>query len=462
MTLFRWIAGSTTRLALFALGGIAAGILLAPPAAEFVRYASTSPVTNLLIKTAFAFAVLATATLLAILIGDRVFPGRWRERVILGRRVAPSAPDDTMEAVQGLKSYYLQFSVIIAALCIVGGVSVDRGTQLFSDSDYDRTTLRGDSVERKVAIIRELAEGRTEPDVHHAIELLDTVWRDERQPAEVREAALDALAEVVEYLVRSVETWLSEGRTDSWHGALVVDLRRTLAPDLRALHPTAPAPLRPYLSYLLGALQDVAANPLLEAELVAHPEEASREWRGALAGLGAARQSRLLPRIVSLLEAGRTDGAYVLVAWATKEAVRAFYRGHADPERAPEDEAEAIARATAFFVSELQTATPERRCIAAELLRFTGHAAARDPLLAAFDLPIARQTACAQARAEVPGGGDAWIGTVDESLQARIVQAIATLARGDARISAWVQDKRAAGGLDETVAALLEQLAAQR
>jgi len=462
VSLFRWIAASNIRLAIAALIGIALGVLLAPPAAEFIRYRSTSPVQNLLIKTGFAFAVLATATFLAILLADRLFPGRWRDRVILGRRVASSAPDDSLDAVKGQRSYFLQFSALIVAFSVLCGGAMDRFTHIFSDNEYTRTTLRGDDVERKLAIIAELAGGRTEADVHNALELLDTVWRDDRQPLEVREASLDALAEVLEYLVQSIETWRAEGRTESWQGTIVLDLRRAFAADLRGAHANVPPTLRPYLSYLLGVLQDVQANPLFEAELRAYPSDETREWRGAVAALGAARQARLLPVVTSLLSATRSDAAYTLVAWAEKEAIRAFYRANAEPERAPASEQEAIAVATSFFVGELASATPARRCIAAELLRFTGHGAARDPLLAAFDAPDAATLMCGQVRAEVPGGGDTWIGSIDESLRARVVQAIATISQGDEVVAAWVAAKRQDKTLDETVEALIAELATRK
>jgi hypothetical protein len=462
VSLFRWIAGSRVRLAIAALIGIAACVFLAAPAAEFIRYSSTSIVQNLFVRLGFAFLILTTATLLAVLVGDLVFPGRWRERIILGRNVAPTAPDDSLEAVKGLKSYYIHFSFMIAAFCVVGGVGIHSSTQLFSSRDDTRTTLRGDDVERKLMIITELAGTRTEREVNSALEILDTVWRDERQPTEVRRASLVALGELLDYLVQAVETWRTEGKRESWQGDIVLELRQAFADDLRRFQPGAPASLRPVVTFLLGAVQDVRANELILNELVAYPDDASDAWRAAIGALGAAHQADLLPAVVDRLDAGRSDTAYAILAWATQELVKSFYRAYGEPEKAPEALKEAVERAVAFFGAELLAESPERRCIAAELLRFTGHVAARDPLFAAFDAPGAKDIFCGTAKADVPAGNPGWIGTGDESLRARIVQAIATIARDDAKVGEWIRSRLAAGGLEETVEALLQQLAEQR
>ncbi|TNF27149.1 MAG: hypothetical protein EP329_19975 [Deltaproteobacteria bacterium] len=458
MSLFRWIAGSQVRLAIAALIGVAVCVFVSAPAADYIRYASTSPVTNLLIKTGFAFLILATATFLAILVGDLVFPGRWRERVILGKRVAPVAPDDTLEAVKGLKSYYIHFSVMIAAFCVAGGGAIDNATHMFSSSEYTRTVLRANDDTQKLVILTELAGARTEKDVANALEILDTVWRDDRQPIEVRKAGLAALGDQIGYLVGAVETWRAEGRRESWQGELVLKLRKTLADDLRKLLPGAPPELRPLELYLLGQLQDVQANTLFLEELASSPDDTSPQWQAAMGALGAAHQASLLPQIVSKLDKARGDEAYNLVAWATQESVKSFYRAYAEPEEAPEELKKAIAAAVTFFSGELTADSIERRCVAAELLRFTGHVAARDALFAAFDAPNAKGAYCGQAKANVPAGDPGWIGTADELLRARFVQAIATISKGDLEIEKWIKAKLAAGGLDETTEALLKEL----
>jgi len=458
MSLFRWIAGSQVRLAIAALIGIAACVFLSVPAADYIRYTSTSPVENMLIKLGFAFLILATATMLAILVGDLVFPGRWRERIILGKRVQPVAPDDSLAAVKGLKSYYIHFSIMIAAFCVAGGGAIDSATHMFSSSEYTRTVLRGNNDQQKLVILTELAGSRTEADVANALQILDTVWRDERQPMTVRVAGLSALGEQVDYLVQAVETWRSEGRRESWQGELVLKLRQSLADDLREFQPKSPAELRPLATYLLGALQDVRANPVILADLIAYPDDTSEEWKAAMGALGAAHQAALLPHIVERLDADRPDDAYYLVAWATQEAIKSFYQAYSEPEDAPDELKRAIAEAVKFFSAELTVESIERRCAAAELLRFTGHVDARDALFAAFDAPGAKGAFCGQAKAPVPAGNPGWIGTADELLRARIVQAVATISKGDLEVEKWIDGKLEAGGLDETTEALLKEL----
>lgn len=465
MNLFRWLASSRVRLAIAVFVGLGACVLLASPAAEFIRYRSTSPASNLLIKTGFAFLILGTATLLAILIGDRVFPGRWRERVILGKHVVPDVPDESIEALRGMKSYYLHFSVLVAIFTMGGGIAIDGSTQIFSDSDYNRTTMRGDAVERKLTILVELGGARTEADVAEAVELIDVVWRDDRQPIEVRIASLSALGEIVDYLVTSVEAWRREGRSQSWQGDSLVALRQTLAGELRAFHPTAPPGMRAHVTYVLGAMQDVRATDLLVAELTAYPDPTSDEWLSAVVALGSSRQATALPSIAARLDAEHADPAYTALAWATQELVRAFYFAWPNPEEArdlPDGLIDAIARVTAFYSAELNAASPARRCVAVEVLRFTGHLDARAPLMAAFDSPETAGVFCSQVKVEVGAGVPGWIGAIDESLRARIVQAIATISAGDDELTGWFKERLERGGQDEDVTVLLQQLVGAR
>lgn len=465
MRLFRWLASSRVRLTIAVFIGLGACVLLASPAADFIRYRSSSPATNLVIKTGFAFLILGTATLLAILVGDRVFAGRWRERVILGEHVVPDAPSESLEALKGMKSYFLHFSVLVAVFTMGGGIAIDGATRIFSDSDYNRTTMRGDAVERKLAILVELGGARTEEDVAEAVELIDVVWRDGRQPLEVRVASLEALGEIVDYLVTSVEAWRREGRIQSWQADSLVALRQTLAGELRTFHPTAPPGMRAHVTYVLGGMQDVRAADLLVAELTAYPDPASDEWLSAIVALGSSRQATALPHVAAHLDAAHADPAYMAVAWATQELVRAFYSAWPNPEDArdvPEGLVEAVARVTAFYGAELNAATPARRCVAVEVLRFTGHLDAREPLMAAFDAPETAGVFCSQVKVEVAGGVPGWIGAIDESLRARIVQALATISQGDGELAAWLRERLARGGQDEDVTVLLQQLTGAR
>ncbi|PIE19651.1 MAG: hypothetical protein CSA66_02215, partial [Proteobacteria bacterium] len=331
MSLFRWVAGSTLRLAIATALGLGLVFGAAQPLTDHIRHQSTSPVGDMLLLTALAFVILGTATSLGVLVGDALFPGRWRERVILGRNIALAVPDDSIEAVRSLKSYFLHFSVLVVVFIIASiwgfNALTDGFFAEFQRFGRIRSTLRSDSVEPKLSVLAELADWRRDDEVPGALELLDTVWRDPRQPEAVRAKSLDSLARLGVYLNDSVDQWRQDNRQRSWQGDSLVNLRRGLAPALREAIPGASPALRPALVSALGSLRDPRSTELLLAELDAYPDESSAEWRAAAIALGRSRTGSALEGLTKVVTArpDRAGEPAVILAWAVREVTQGWY-----------------------------------------------------------------------------------------------------------------------------------------
>ncbi|MCB9733817.1 MAG: hypothetical protein H6745_14550 [Deltaproteobacteria bacterium] len=418
------------------------------PMAQFLRYESRSVVTNMLILLGYAFLVLGAATLLAILVGDLWFPGRWRERVILGRRVAPidaSEADDPIKALRAQKSYFLQFSALVAVFVGLAVFAFQKGTGFSLEESYQRTTLRSDSVEPKLELVSELGEQRRDDRVPQALEILDSVWRDETQPLEVRRAALTALGQVGDYLSDAVDRWREQGRRTSWQGETLTGLRASLAPALRKFHETAPPSLRAYVTYVLGAIHDDESRALFLNDLKAFPDESSDEHRTALLALGVARQLEALPDVAALANDGkeRDDDTFALLAWVARELMFTFQRYYqkTDEDDIPEEMRAAAERLWRYYGEVAATGAAERRCTAAVVLTQARDVRLREVLFRAFDAPGAGEIICGYARVTAVTGTVRTLGEDGQELRQRLIDALALVSLGDDVVTRWARDR---------------------
>lgn len=468
MGLFRWLASSRLRLLVASL--VLAGLVVAVtgPMAQFLRYESRSVVTNMLILLGYAFVVLGAATLIAILVGDLVFPGRWRERVILGRHVLPEvAIEDMADPIRGLratKSYYVQFSALVAILVGFAVFAFQKGTGFSLEESYQRTTLRAESIEPKLGLIEELGEQRRDDRVPQAIELLDSVWRDETQPLAVRKAALVALGQVGDYLSDAVDRWREQGRTRSWQGDTLIGLRASLGPALQRFHETAPPALRPYVTYVLGAIHDDEARGLFLKELEAFPDESSPEHRTALLALGLSRQIEALPEVAALVDGEHDAASFALIAWVARELMYTFHRYYqsTDEDKIPEPLRAAVEKLWRFFGEVAASGAPERRCIAAVVLAQSRDLRLRDVLFKAFDAPGAAEIVCDYGRIEAVTGTMRTLGEEGQELRHRLIDALALVSLGDDVVTRWARARLTqGGGLSENVRYLLNDLLAK-
>lgn len=152
-----------TRLRLILAAAIATGAWYGATfwVAGFVNGSSTSVELNVVVIAASMLLLLAASYIGAMLFGDLFFPGNWRERVLLGKRVKVDAKSAELLDVDQHRNFNLQFLIALAVI-IAGnyyGATAVTGDYLdeYHDVGFLLTQLRSaDSVD-KTAALAELA-----------------------------------------------------------------------------------------------------------------------------------------------------------------------------------------------------------------------------------------------------------------------------------------------------------------
>ncbi len=464
--MIRWALGSRIRLAVVS-GVLALTLLLVGPGATaWVWDSSTSHSANLLILLALAFVVLGLGAALGSLVGDLVFPNRWRERVLLGQRVeAASESMDSPGALRGLGTYLMPFSVIVVGLVVGSGWALDRAADgfltRFQRFGAVRTTMRGHDTEAKLEALKTLGLEKRENRLDGIIELVDLAWRDPRQPEEVQRAALGALASIVRYLSDAIDSWAYEGKLENWQRDLFGRLRKTLGPTLRearalALRAGAGSSERVAdLITLSGLLRDEES----QAEIITHalgPDDGPL-WQASVVALGRMRTFVAFEAVIPLAERPLQQERWELVAWATQALAREFHKGRPDldEKRLSEAEEAGVARAATAWARQLADADLGRVCVAAGVVLHLRDSRLRDPLIAAFDRPGANAKLCETWSVDI-GFGRRDYAAERGFLQRRIIDALALISLGDPVVKRWVTERQQRPeGLDATVRALL-------
>jgi predicted flap endonuclease-1-like 5' DNA nuclease len=463
----RWFAGERWRLA--AAAALLLGVLLGvgPVATAWIWDESSSHLANLLILLGLAFALLGFGGAVATLVGDVVFPNRWRERVILGRRVAGPADDalDSPDTVRGMKTYMLPFSALFVVAIAGAGFGFDAASGGFL-KQYQRfgslrTTLRSDDTAGKLESLSALAGERRENRLMPILELLDLTWRDPRQPDEVRSAALAAMGKLVAYLSDAIDSWMAEGRQDSWQQSRFAELRETLAPQLREARERAEPARAVELTHLLGLLRDLGSEPALIAHVTDRTAAGTPGWRAAVIALGRMRTFAAFEAVVPLATWTELDDeAWFAVAFAMQALAREYHRNRPDLEesRIPEREQEALSKAVSIWAPLLSEGADTHRCVATMVALYLRDARMRDPIIAAFDAPAGADMLCPSVPVDVGLGRREYVAE-QGFFRRRLIDALALIALGDPEVKAFV-DRRIARGadLEPTVKALLEDL----
>ena len=150
----------------------------------YINTTSTSVTLNLALITTAMFVLLATSYIEAMLAGDLFFPGRWRERVLLGQRVAidPDSPEALNEG--NYSNHNLTFLIVVAALILgnyfgLGALTGDF-METYHELGFHLTRLRSDVPEERTAALTELSKP-----------IYREIWTDPRVPPAVA-AQLDA------------------------------------------------------------------------------------------------------------------------------------------------------------------------------------------------------------------------------------------------------------------------------
>ncbi|MCB9514508.1 MAG: hypothetical protein H6744_07435 [Deltaproteobacteria bacterium] len=445
MSPLRWLARSRGRLALAALIalGIYFGSLL--PLASWVRDSSRSVSGDMAMLTAWLLSLLLGAFCLSVLIGDLVFPHRWRERVVLGEEVPPPEAESDLLPPPIPRSHGLSFSLLFVALVVAGAMSAEALSGGFV-SEYQRigskrTIFRGDNEELKLSLIGELADKRLEVQSRDAVQLLDVLWRDDRQSAAVRDAAIVGLGRLATSFDTSMAAWAREGVRDHWELTLLRSLRSDVAPDLReALRSAEPTRAR-HLLLALGKIRESESFEPIAARVRAEAAAPTETFGAALLALGLLRDPRGLAPLIEVAPRVADRPELRPLAWSVGRLALS-YAPHSDPEIDAR-----FGELVKVLGALISTGSLPRRCDAAYALRLTGDSRIAPPLFAALEQTGGEGT-CEAGYVDIDGLAPELVGAT-EPFKLRLLKAVAEVAVGNDEVIDWLRRHKADPAMSE-------------
>jgi HEAT repeat protein len=321
------LARTRRRLLLVTLGVTGIFLAYAVGTAGFMRSGSESVGLNVFLISGAMLLILVAAFVQAMAVGDLVFPGPWRERVILGRKA--EAPEDADEetAIAHMKDHSVLFYALIGVLLMVNyglyGAVTGGFLSEYHSWGYQHTLLRSDEPEAQVRGVRNVVNPRNA----------------EAKQAEPVRGQLIGLAREATPEVRGWALWAI--------GTLQVF---EAAPTLRGLvsNEREPEAVRARAAEALGRLAD-PDGALMMANMLGTSFGRGEITVGLLRGLGLARIAGTAPAISRLLDGGPSE-IRAHAFWALGRSGNRSYR-----ER---------------LVGYLEEGRPEERCWAAEGLKF--------------------------------------------------------------------------------------------
>lgn len=153
--LFRGVAQTRGRLVGATLGMMALSAGAGLWAADYVVEASTSVGLNMLIITGVMILLLITSYFMAMLIGDLVFPGPWREQVLLGRQ-----PDE--HSALTIEDHNAEFMAILILSVVLNGFLLNIATgdflKRYHSGGIYSVQLRSENVEDRLFALEAIAQ----------------------------------------------------------------------------------------------------------------------------------------------------------------------------------------------------------------------------------------------------------------------------------------------------------------
>ena len=156
-----WVAKTRRRLLISAFA--VTGLFLGTGAltAHFMRTSSRSVTLNLVLITVCILLMLVTSFVQALAVGDLVFPGQWRERVILGKRVELSEDEEIRTSIGAMKDSTMPFYILCVVLLGINYFLYSAASENFfgyySSHGYELTLLGSDDPDDRIEGLRAMA-----------------------------------------------------------------------------------------------------------------------------------------------------------------------------------------------------------------------------------------------------------------------------------------------------------------
>jgi len=438
MNIFRWLAASTRRLAILACVSLALVLGTASTLSSWVRDQSGSMVLDMVILTGYVALMLAAALAIAVLLGDRLFPHRWRERVVLGVDVPPPDEEDPMLPPVIYKSHLGAFTMLLVTLivCLSGLLEVAT-SGLFAEYQrvgHMRTLLRTENTELKLELLGELSQALRETNIESALTIIDLAWRDKRQPPEVRIAGMNALGRLSNSLATSMDSWVKQGIEEHWELDVLRHLRTSVGPELRTRFPSEPEDLGVAMVFTLGKMRDWRSTDALAEYAKGHLSPPNARTQACIAALGLSRDAQVLGRLVQMAKTLYPTDVFLELAFATGDLTRNYAPGM-------NDDIDAVFPELVTVYAELAKTKPfEHQCLAIDVLRKTGDARVTEHLYEIFEQDGA-EAICPTVSVEV-GEQAPELVVATEPFRLRVIRGLAMVAVGNDEVTAWAEARK--------------------
>ncbi len=445
--LLKLIATSRTRLAASFVALLVPVLGYAVGAAGYIRYDSSSPSFDLALITFWMLLALLAAGVGALLAADLLFPPGWREVNVLGHH--PQATDEEV-SIENLgaatQSRTLHFAVIfvliLGAVVYVSHLATGQFLNWYARYGYATSTLRGDNLERKLAILEQMTRAQDDRLIEFT-NMMTGVLTDPASEDALQVQAIWCLGEVGRRMERSIEPMEMGEEGGKWGVRLRQQLRDEVEPIILARLNVEPARSEAQaLVYALGHLRNAPARRVFK-DLVANATTDLLIKREIIKVMSSAKPKEGFDVLRPLL---LTDDQELvgLTAWSVGE-MYGYGTGSAD-------EAPADPRLVRILRRRLPHLTFDVQCIALDALQRVRAESLDRVLFQLFesvqpvDRRCPRQTLERRFRSPV-------LLSKEEEYREKIVKTLATIADGNDKVHLWLREK----SRDESVASGLRR-----
>ncbi len=453
-----WAARSRARLVVCALVAAGGQVGVSIIGGRLLWLESHSVVANFLVTVLWMGLLALFSYVEALLLGDLLLPGAWRERTLLGKIDVPLPRRDSADASAddddaplepgGIKKYTVHFSLILTAL-IAGNVFLGNILSSHALTNLKRihyeTVLRSDGRDSRLEVIGIIADMRQpEETTDFALRLVGLL---DDGDAEVAVAAADGLAHIARRMRLSMETLAERKEPQRWERDLYQKLRRVAAEPLRKQFRQGSAAMKRATAGALGALEEEDAVDLFVLQL-GRPQCDAATAEAIIVALGDMRSLFGLDPLVSVLAGDYPAAAQVKASWALGEIMASFEpqrpRSHPLADQELTREPYGIEKAVTYLGQRLFTLSDARvRCALVSGIRRFRDARFVRPLLDLFERADSTYECPREELARRHGAPE--LLSRPESIRMKVLDALAAMAVGNAEVRAWAERQSARG-----------------
>jgi hypothetical protein len=367
---------------------------------------------------------LGVAYLLALLVGDFIFPQGWRAVQVLGLK-----GDRLSDLLEGQSLPFAAIWVsLVLALSYISHVGSGHFFTWYSQYGYATSVLRGTNETLKVNILDEMTRAPDERLTGYA----KMTWEQwDAEEASVRQKARWCTGEIARRMTKSVELLDSGESGGEWVRELHTwMLKNVLARAMREFSETNEPEMLSALAYVLGGLRPLELMPLYEAYLTGSNRNSETDTVVILAIAESRDISNGIPLLRELLRTSERPELISLAIWAAGE-IYGLGTGLID-EAPPDSELVQILKGRILSVPFAV------QCVVLDALTRLRTEATNREVFLLFESIDPTDRRCERMEVKTPFGKPILISR-DEELREKALKVLASVAEGSDEVMAWLE-----------------------